>query len=221
MNGTVSIKGSKNLFPWDIGHFLELTGLNYLKVMYITRICELYAKDLIVDDILFIEKNNFYQHEKDDFDFQIKNPVYLVGKSASPENFWYLLRKNSRPLIYIRKENYYTPLFLEESNELVFKSVKVASPPEINASGFLPALIELFFGIRRDAREDIDFQNRQLGQIAQNVQHIVSASQIVNDPKTPPGVKAYAINVLSEVIEKQSRLNEKLGLEILHIDERL
>ncbi|MDQ7790712.1 MAG: hypothetical protein RDV00_01110 [Clostridia bacterium] len=71
---------------------------------------------------------------------------------------------------------------------------------------------------RREERARLAFQHRQIEQIRRNVENVVRASQITNDPRTPDGVRAYANQVLQQALDEQSRINEKLGIGRRQID---
>lgn len=221
MYGNIVIQSDYEIFPWDIGKFIETTSLNYIKLLYITKICDLYSKNEITDNMIYIEKNNFYQNKKELLIHRDPiSKIFLLGKSSSPEDFWYILRKNSRPLVFIKVNDQFKPLFLEKDNELVFTRLSVESPPEFVIKGFLPALIDLFFAKRRESREIDAHINSQIGQVARNIEDIVRAAQIINDPRTPEGVRAYAKSILDDIMYKQSNLNEKMSINVKRIDRK-
>lgn len=212
---SVKFRGHESLPPWAIMHYFSRLSIFHMKLILTQRICELTARGFSDEDF------KIGSHSSEMFPTgltpkpSIDGFLVLSTKSESAEMFWHYLRRLHRPIVRVRYQNDWSPLYLPSSPEaLRIARYKESSPPLADIQGLAGALIDLIYAKDRERRDRIDWQNQQVGQSAGNLEQIVRASQIINNPDTPPGVRRYAEQQLNWLLQKQGVLNENFGIEI-------
>ncbi|MCM3131212.1 hypothetical protein M3629_00345 [Paenibacillus polysaccharolyticus] len=218
----LNITGREGLPFWTIIHFFERTIAHHMKVTTIQRICELTAQGA-PDNYFYIAKNSVdvYQDERVEFN-QFKDFKILESKDRHPEAFWDLIVNLKRPIVFFDDGIERIPLYDFTYNEaLRITSFKENSPFNANLEGAGGSLVDLFYAREREERLRNEHLNNYLGQATENIERIVRTSQVIEDPNTPAGVQYYARMNLMKIMRAQDRLNEKVGINDIHIDERV
>ena len=220
--GTIRIRGKEGLPFWTILHYFDKTINNHMKLTTIQRICELTAQD--VPNNHFIVATNsvdVYQQKKMTID-QFKNFTVLESKSRDSENFWKLIINLKRPVVFFDNGKERIPLY-DFTNEEALRvtSFNENSPFSANLEGAGGSLVDLFYAREREERLRNEHMNRYLGQAAENIERIVRASHVIDNPNTPPGVRYYAQLNMDKIMRAQERLNDKVGINEIHIDNRI
>lgn len=219
---SVSITGKEGLPFWTILHYFDKTINHHMKLTTIQRICELTAQD--VPDNHFIVASHsvdVYQNKKVTVD-QFKDFTVLESKSRNPENFWNLIINLKRPVVFFDNGDERILLY-DFTNEEALRvtSFDENSPFTANLEGAGGSLVDLFYAREREERLRNEHMNRYLGQAAENLERIVRASQVIENLNTPSGVRHYAQLNMEKIMRAQERLNDKVGINNIHIDTRV
>ncbi|PNT92164.1 hypothetical protein [Clostridium thermosuccinogenes] len=224
--GIVKLIGeSASEFPmWSITKYLDDICNHYNKILQIVRTC-IYLQNGDDSDLWVAKKSVSLFPDKsfeECFTFNEENYVKLAIKAGDPEQFWHIVTKYVRPVVFVKKYDNFIPLVdLINDDAIKIRSLSYNSPPLFDIEGVLGTLIELAYAGKKDAREEEEHIARQLGQSADNYRRIAHASQIINDERTPEGVKVYANKALSEIIAKQEVLNRRLNIRVANIDRKV
>lgn len=221
--GSVKLIGSNEDLPmWSVIKYIEDTCNNYNKVLLLIKICE-HLQFGGNDQELWIAKKSMSLFPAKSIEessaFKKENYIKLTIKDDRPEFFWHIITNYVRPMVFSKNEDEFTPLvdFVDE-DAIRISSFSYNSPPIIDIAGALGTLINLAYAGEKNNREEEDHIARQLGEAANNYRQIAFASQVINDPRTPEGIKIYANNALLEIMLKQEVLNKKLGVRVDRID---
>ena len=223
MPGRVQVEiGSDFLLPsWAITHFLQQTEVNYLRYVTVDAICG-YAADGFDLTRLAVapESAELFPREKPTL-HDASSGIVLASKAESPGRFWNIIRRHSRPMVYVRADSgAYAPLYdFFGDQALTIRRLEVKSPFEAVVEGLASALPTLLYASEHERREALGWENEQIGQAARNVGDIVRTSQTIEDPRTPEGVRIYAKTVMDQLMEAQQRLNKSAGVSVHRIDE--
>jgi hypothetical protein len=148
--------------------------------------------------------------------------LMLATKNDNPDEFWRIIKDYIRPIVFYTGDD--EPIKLVDyTDEDAIKIIKLSynSPPTWDIQGAINGLIDIASaGNRREMEEENHISNL-IGNGIENAEKLARASQVVNDPKTPAGVKHYANNLLEELTKKQEKLNQKLDVRINNIDLRI
>ncbi len=219
MRGTVAIKSTKDILPWRLGEYITRTSGNYLSVLYAAVISQCYWDHKVVDSDFVVAERLPKRWEAGGLAYDEEgNYVSLTEKAENPQSFWQIIQERPQAVVYRREDEHYKPLIWTHEYELKIVELKLHSPPSIDLSGWAPALVDLYYASEREERARVDFQKRQIEQIGRNVENVVRASQVVEDQRTPQGVKTYARELLQQALDAQAKLNDKLGIGSLSID---
>jgi hypothetical protein len=224
--GIISIVGADidNLPMWSINKYSEEFCNNYNKIMTVRRICEL-MHDGAYDDEFFVAKkseelfpsesaNVTFTHETDRF-------VRLATKSQNPEEFWRIIKDYVRPVVFYTGGD--VPIKLVDYTDdgaIKIRKLSYNSPPSWDIQGTINGLIDVANAGNRRAMEEESHISNQIGAGFENMERYARASQVINDPRTPEGVKHYANNLLNDLTKKQEKLNKKLDIRVNKIDIR-
>lgn len=224
--GTIKLIGNDANFPmWSIIKYIEDTCNNYNKVLLIIRICE-HAQMGGSDSELWVAKKSMAPFMNKSigksFTFKEDNYVNLATKTENPKLFWHIVINYSRPMVFLRKNNDFIPLvdFIDDEAIKVI-SFSYNSPPMFDIEGVVNTLVDIGYAGKRNSREEEEHIARQLGESAENYRRIAFASQVINDEKTPEGIRKYANNALADIMLKQEVLNKKLGIRVEKINKRV
>lgn len=219
--GSLRITGREGLPFWTIVHFIDKTISNHMKVTTIQRICELTAKGFS-DQCFSIATNsvNVYQeYPLNENDFS--NYISLASKEDSPEEFWQHIGRLKRPVVFFHNENQKIPLYdFTYEEALRVKYFSENSPFEAEFRGSNGSLEDLF--LLKEGDNDvsqIDLINSQIRKSAENIESIARASQVINDPNTPIGVRINANRQLDILLKAQERLNHRIGVRVIELSE--
>ncbi|MCA4019744.1 hypothetical protein [Vibrio vulnificus] len=224
----IRISGDKDLPVWSIAHYLDQTSSNYNKLMMITRMCELTAEGIDQKDFL-ISKESIDVFSDKGVEFGVFKEHFEIDferKGDDPSKFWDTLRKYKRPVIYYRANNQIIPVF-DPNGDYKFKITKleVNSPPSFDITGVVTGLAEIFTAGRNDRREErrlaieqLEAENRILGQRAENIERLAKASEALNKEGVHSGIREYGQVEIHRIMEAQGRLNRKASIHTIDID---
>ena len=208
---------------WTINHYFKVLCDNYVKLILLEKLCTLAQQGLHSSNIA-ISRGSVPIMPKgkniERFLYNNENIVEYVVKNEQPDKFWELFKRCERPMIYRRElDNSWTPLYDYFSDEAI-KICRVAynSPIETGIKGITSALIDLTTSNRRNRWEEEEHITRQIDNLANSYGSIVRATQIIEDERTPEGIKQYAREGLNYLMEKQRVMNERLDIRIRRID---
>lgn len=225
--GTIKLIGDKaEEFPmWSINRYIDETCNNYNKILIITKICELLQNGAIDSQFVVAKKSVMLfpkKSIKELFEYKEDNYIKLTTKDNNPEAFWHIIFNYSRPIVFFCERNTFTPIIdFKDEDAIKVTSLSYNSPPIFDISGAIETLYDLALAGKQDEREEEEHIARQLGESADNYRRIASASQVINDVRTPDGVRQYAMKGLEEIQEKQNILNKKLGIRIANINKKI
>jgi hypothetical protein len=209
---------------WSQTHYLLATSQVFMKLIQTKRIVQLMAdgaemtRFTVADESinLFPGEPGLLPGESDVIaSLEEGDSKRRPKKTTEPgADLWDRLKRHHRPLVLFSDRNQlwslYEPL---ASYDLQLKKVTVASPPIITLEGAGSAILDLVYARRIESRRQHEWENAQIGQSAVNIARIAMASEIIENVQVPEGVKAYARQIVTDLLEKQARLNRKIGFD--------
>ncbi|MCL6358129.1 hypothetical protein EXT68_22165 [Pectobacterium parmentieri] len=213
---------SHDSFPvWSIVHYLNRLSMTYFKLLTIQRVCEALAEGC-EDDELIISEESAKLISNELFTFNdSKSYRVFSNKVENHEQFWSIIKKHHRPVVFRRQGNSFSPLFDISRDDLIINRLTVTSPPDITITGVGTTITDLYYAAEREERLRQDHQNRQIGQTIRNVNDLASAQAMLNNPNINPGMKVYVEAILQGLLERQVELNQEMGLSPMQIDTRI
>lgn len=209
----LKFQGKEDLPAWAITHYLQQTEINYIKIVLVQRICNLIADGLDPDKLLVASSSADVFPKKaisyEDFnEFEV-----LARKGESTSEFWRIISRHHRPVVFYESNNSYVPIYsYEDGNALIIRNVGVNSPVSLNLEGVPGAVTDLYYAGEREQRQRLQWENEQVGQTVRNVEDIARASETVNRPGVHPGVRTYANTILEQALKRQEKLNQEIGM---------
>lgn len=215
--------GKEGLPAWSTLYYMEQFCLNHLKLTTVQRICELLAAGIVENQLAVVAYSlDLFPHEPiERTGFKPDELVLLSNKGPEADNFWHIIRRYKRPVVLFTDSKTGRRLPLYDYNRPEAAKIwtfQEQSPPEGVVRGAVGAAIDLFFAGEREERERQAHANEQIGQATDNLAGIIRASQIIASPVTPEGVRRYAEEQLTILMNKQAELNRKIGLRIISVD---
>jgi len=208
ITGIIEAKSDVSTQIWSVSHFLDNTMSNYLKLITLREICRRFAEGAEDRDFLICVNSFDLFPAIDKFHYSDKELVVLTSKDRSAKDFWHFFRYLHRPIVLFRSHNQLLPLYEIDSDiSLKILSLSLHSPVNFSLQGDLGALLDLFTGKLLSQRA-----NERNTQALSNVENIVKISHLIEDDQTPPGVRRFAIDQLEAIMNKQARINSKLGI---------
>ncbi len=226
---TIETKSEISLPIWSLGNFLNNTMSNYLKIVTLREICNKFYEGAR-DDNFYISVNSYdlfpsfkkkflydgIENQRHEIE-NIRNDdlVILTSKEESALEFWHYFRYLRRPIVLFYSDNKYIPLYeIDSSASLKINSLSMHSPVSFSLQGVLGALADIFTGKWFAQRE-----NERNAQAIANVEGIVRTSHLIEDRRTPPGVRHFASDQMETIMNKQAKINRKLGINEFRIKE--
>lgn len=220
----VHFAGKEGLPAWSTLYYMEQFCLNHLKLTTVQRICELLAAGIRENQmaVAAYSLELFPPEPIERTDFKPGELVPFSSRGQAADAFWHIIRRYKRPVVLLRdtETGQQTPLYDYNRPEAAkIWAFQEQSPPEGVIRGAAQAAIDLFFAGEREDRERQAHANEQIGQAADNLAGLIRASQVIASPVTPEGVRRYAEEQLTLLMNKQAELNRKIGLRIVRVDE--
>ena len=212
--GILMIRAETEAPIWFINHFLEVTSSNYLKLVSLRKICRAFGQGAVDDDFM-IAAHSFElipPPERPSKDFG--SVIVLESKGHSARDFWRLFKNLQRPIVLRRGRRDFQPIFDPRSDEdaLEIENLSASSPVGVELSGAVGALIDLSTG-KLFAQRD----NERVSIAVENLRRIVETSHLIESPKTPDGVRHFARDQLEALMNRQYRINRKLGIRRVEV----
>jgi hypothetical protein len=222
--------------PWAISHFIAVTSSVYLKMASIHIMADiLQGTGRIAQFALYTESMELFPelgqpefnmlesdsspNKADENTFSGQYVPY--GKAASSEvTFWSKFKRLERPSVVWRSaRGDLVPLY-ETSERYDFKLRKIISnsPASISFEGFGQSINDLRFGARREHRDSIEFQNNQVGTVAENLIRPTHLSRLLEAPGVPEGFRSYAKTMYAQLLDKQRDICGKIGVDDIQVD---
>jgi hypothetical protein len=211
MNGEIAIVdvvAEAEVPIWSVNNFLENVSSNYLKVISLREICIRFAAGAHDADFVIAGQSFDVFPKRHGPSYGKSALVPLEWKERSPDRFWQLFKRLQRPIVLAQRDREFSPIYdINSDQALQLKRLTLNSPLSFSFQGVPAVLIDLFTG-RLLAQRD----NERMSLAIQNVRQVVEISHLIESPNTPPGVKQYAIEQLEFIMNKQDRINGKLGI---------
>ncbi len=224
---TISIIGnnSKEWPMWAINHFVDDFCCNYSKLLIIERICVLFTQG-IDDDQLYVFSESMPMFSNSDTIIKLANNsdkmIEFSLKSQSPADFWNIITRYKRPMVYIKDNNEIRPIYDIDSDESIkIRRMSLNSPFEMDPHGVVNTIIDLVEAKPKYEMHKEEHAARQITELARGYENICRAARTINDPSVPLGVQVYANQGLEALLKKQAQLNKQLDIRIKHIDSRI
>lgn len=241
--GNIEIIGENTfgLPMWSINYFIQEFCRNYNRLIIITRICRLAQMGASDNQFIVAKRSaslfpdktikdtfdyNYYKNyivlTMEDFDHNYENYILYTNKEENHVKFWHIINNYARPMVFYKHGRDIYPL-IDITYEDAIKITRLSynSPVEINIQGAINGLIDLATAGKRFIMYEEEHTARQIGLLADNYRRISLASQVISDPRTPRGIQHYAQMGLESLLEKQAKLNERLGIRLQRIDKKL
>jgi len=219
---SIEIESDRLLPSWAVTHYLQQTEINYMRLVTTQQICIYAQRDYDLNRLVVAtESAELFPKERISIS-SFKGQIELTEKSGSADKFWNIIGRHSRPMVFVFDSNSqtYTSLYdYLESEALVIRRLETNSPFNALLEGTISALPDLIYAREREQRARDEWRNQQIGQAARNICDIVSASEVINNLNSHPGLKAYAGHMLEQLLENQQRLNESAGITVRRINQ--
>lgn len=213
---------TEGLPMWSINHYIDSFCNNYNKILIVRRICELIQQGAYDNQFIIAKKSaDLFPTKlvKDSFNWESDRYIVLSSKGEEPKEFWHIIKSYVRPMVFYKEGSDILPLIdYNDDDAIKVTSMKYNSPVQINLKGATGALLDLINEPNRREMEDERHVSELLNNSIKNINDIASASQTINDVRTPDGVKHYANATLNDLIRIQDKLNKKLGIRADKID---
>lgn len=217
-----SCTNTDNLSPYAIAHLLQELCSNYTKLETLMRIYILLYQGYDASQFtlatkplpLFHDKSLLlYMRRQDEIDYN--NEILTLGKNGvTPDAFFGKICQRQRPMVCLLDNGYLLPLidiFSETSFEFI--SMENLTYLIIVVKGLVDVLIELLRQRKQWQRDELDFENTQIKASIRNITEIVRASKEFND-EIPDDTRNSLNTAIKQTLERQKRLNEKLGIRV-------
>ena len=204
----IDLEAEAELPIWSINNFLENVSSNYLKLVSLREICTRFAAGAHDREFVIAARSFDLFPEGRQLSYDESSLVRLESKERSPKRFWQLFKHLQRPIVLFEHDAEVSPIFdIHSDHALRIKKLSLDSPWSFSFQGTVGALVDLFTGRLLAQRE-----NERISLALQNVRQAVETSHLIESPETPPGVRQYAIEQLEFIMNKQDRINQKLGI---------
>lgn len=222
--GQVTLIGenTKELPMWSINYFLQEYCNNYSKLVMIQRICELSQQGISI----FVAKKSAELFQYNSLTDTLVNYYYdsirLLEREEDTEKFGHIVLNYVRSIVFYKHLGKIYPIYDFAYDEAI-KISRLTYNSQINFDihGVIDSLIDLAQVPAKQQMCEEEHIAKQIGQLADNYNAIARASQTINDPRTPIGISQYDNQGLKQLMEKQGKLNEKLGIRIDRIDRKI
>lgn len=239
----VKVRGTKTIeVPmWMINYYIKSTCDNYTKLVYILKIIDIFTnKESDIVDIGI--STGSAPVDKDGRDFENKLIGYVENSkirenkekyclmSQMPEegkkDFWHYFSSCERPICFaITKYNEVILLYNPRGNEgIKVCDISYHSPIDIGWGGVFECIEHLVNAgsqTRNDKRLQDEHEARMVTQAMQTIGEAINVQDKLQNANLSEGHKAYIQSMYDGLMEKQEKLNEKLGVCRLEIDERI
>lgn len=216
---------TENVPMWSINHYIEEFCNNYNKLLIIKRICELSANGAYDSQFLVAKSSaSLFPTKSLENTFSYNNEKYevLTTKSENPEHFWHIISNYVRPIVFFKSDGGVFPLVdFIDIDAIKITAMSYNSPVNIDISGALNGLVDLANAKNRREIDEERHISDMIGESANNTSRIISTYDVVNNSNVPEGIKRYANLNLEKLLERQSKLNEKLDIRIERINRKV
>ncbi|NMW19832.1 MAG: hypothetical protein HKK66_12630 [Chlorobiaceae bacterium] len=207
--GYVDSTSEKSLPIWSVNNFLDNTTSNYLKIITLREICRRFMDGADDRDFLICVNSYDLFPASNNLNYREEDLIVLTSKDHSSERFWHLFRHLHRPVVLFRAEQVKIPMYSFESDAaLRINSLSLHSPVSFSLQGTIGALVDLFSGKLLAQRS-----NERNSDALANIRNVVETAHLIEDHRTPPGVREFAIEQLEAIMIKQEKINDKLGIQ--------
>ena len=211
--GVIETKSELSLPVWSVSNYLDNTMSNYLKLMTLRELSRKFIEGASDEDFLISVNSYDIFPMLEGFTHHENELIILTSKDRSPKDFWYYFRHLHRPIVLFRSNNGFIPLYeINTILDLRINSLSVQSPVSFSLQGSLGVLVDLFAGKIFAQRE-----NERNALAIDNLERIVRTSHLIEDNRTPQGVREYAVDQIEAIMNKQVRINDKLGIDQVEI----
>ena len=202
--GTIRLISEVTLPVWAVTHTLETYSSHYLKIQTIRLMCDKFQQGANDTDFRIAVNSFDLYPDTERAEYQEPDLIVLRSKADSARDFWRLFGRLRRPVVLYK----FNPIYETESEyALRIPSLSAESPFSVNLQGTLGTIIDLFTG-----RAGVVRDNELTAAAIANVRNIVETSHLIEDPRTPEGVRRFARDQMENIINRQARLNRKLGI---------
>lgn len=211
--GVVKTESNISVPIWSVSNFLDNTISNYLKLITLRELNQKFIEGASDQDF-YISINSYDLFPMiDDFHYAENQLIILTSKVKSAKDFWHYFKYLHRPVVLFKDTNSYNPLYeFDTRNALKIRSLSLNSPFTFSLQGALGVFADLFAG-----KLFVQRANERTAQSIQNLEGIIRTSHLIEDGRTPPGVRAFAVDQIENIMNKQARINEKLGINVVKI----
>lgn len=221
--GSVRLIGhnTDNLPMWAINHYFRTFCDNYAKLVMMMRVCRMMQMGAEEKAVCAVKESAPLLADKGYANKMISRSEDNIVRLYE-EEFWYIIQKYERPVVFAwLLDGAQVPLYDGFAGDAVkLEQISYHCPISIEPSGIVGALVDLALAGPRYEMERQEHEARQIANLAAGCERIVRAMQVIEDDRTPEGIKAYARETMQVLMEKQNKLNRKLGIELADIDIR-
>lgn len=239
----VKISGTKTIgMPmWMINNYIKSTCDNYTKLVYILNIIDIFSNE--ESDIVDIGiSTGSVPIDKDGRTFENKLISYVkdskVNKNKEkyclmshiPEkgkkDFWHYFSSCERPICFaITKDNEIILLYNPRGDEgIKVCNISYHSPINIGFCGigaFVEHLVSAGTQVRNDRRLQDEHEARMVTQAMQTLNECINLQVRLQNANLSGSHKVYIQNMYDNIMAKQEKLNETIGIHCLGVDERI
>ena len=239
----VKVRGTKTIeMPmWLINYYIKSTCDNYTKLVYILKIIDIFTheeSDIVdigistgsvpVGEDGRVFENKLIGYVEDSKVGENKERYCLMSyiPEEGKKDFWHYFSSCERPICFaITKSNEVILLYNPRGDE----GIKVCdifyhSPIDMGLGGIgecIEHLVNAGFQTRNDRRLQDEHEARMVTQAMQTIGEAISVQDKLQNANLPGSSKAYLQSMYEGLMEKQEKLNEKLGICRPGMDERI
>lgn len=206
--GIIELESEIAVPVWAVTHTLETISSHYLKVQTIRQMCVMFQHGAYDEDFLIAAHSFDLYPGFEETEYGEPGLLVLRSKADSARDFWRLFGRLRRPVVLVRSGAEFRPIYETDSEvALRIPSLSAESPFIVTLQGTIGTIIDLFTGRAAAARA-----NEHNTAAITNLHNIVETSHLIEDPQTPDGVRRFAIDQMEAIINRQARVNRKLGI---------
>lgn len=239
----VKIRGTKTkgMPMWIINNYIKSTCDHYTKLVYILNIIDILSNE--ESDIIDIGiSTESVPIDKDGRAFENKLTAYVKDSKVDtnkekyclmshiPEerkkDFWHYFSSCERPICFaITKDNEVIFLYNPRGSEgIKVCDISYHSPIDIGLGGIgecIEHLVNAGAQVKNDKRLQDEHEARMVTQAMQTLKDGISVQNMLQNAKLPGSHKEYLQNMYDGLMAKQKKLNEKIGICPLEINEKI
>lgn len=239
----VKIRGTKTkeMPMWMINNYIKSTCDNYAKLVYILNIIDIFSdeeSDIVdigisagsvpIDEDGRVFENKLIGYVKDSKVEKNKEKYCLMSHMPEKEekDFWHYFSSCERPICFAITKGNEVILLHNPRGDAGIKVCDISyhSPIDIGLGGIsecVEHLVNAGAQVRNDRRLQDEHEARMVTQAMQTIREGIVVQHMLQNTNLPGSHKEYLQHMYDGLMSKQEKLNEKIGICRLEVNERI